>query len=319
MEQQIHKLYLLLFLILFGCKNEEKQVLQKEDQISSIAVTKKQDSLLIEGDNIWVRDNPTKGKVVMKLNEGDRCVIIDTGKTDSIKGHIDYWYQIKYRDTTGWVFGSQTNIKSARSEETKLFLEQIQLLITALGKQNFTTLNSFIDPEKPLFCVLESYRANMKHKIATDFEELLAYDKSTSSHSNMEGLFKCLSAYDTVNISYKTMANPDEYPLLQENWSTSQEEEAVGSNRVQLFYSDIRDENRYVLSSFLQDYFSQNGINNEQQKEIEHLREIEKQNVFELVIMTSNMGTYTDVPVFYFYMKDKKWYLSELYFVDAGA
>ncbi|KAA1245567.1 hypothetical protein [Aquimarina sp. RZ0] len=60
----------------------------------------------------------------MKLNEGDQCVIIDTSKVDTIRGYIDYWYQIKYKDTIGWVFGSQTNIKSESSKAIQLFLKQ---------------------------------------------------------------------------------------------------------------------------------------------------------------------------------------------------
>ena len=111
MTKQIYKVFPVVFIILFGCKNEEKQITQKEDSIPLITVKKKQDSLRIEGDNIWVRDIAKKGKIVMKLNEGDRCVILDTSKVDTIRGCIDYWYQIKCRDTIGWVFGSQTNIK----------------------------------------------------------------------------------------------------------------------------------------------------------------------------------------------------------------
>ena len=124
MQKHIHILISIVFLIFIGCNNEEKIILRKTDQISIISVLEKQDSLLIEGYNIWVRNNPRKGKVVMKLNEGSACAIIDTSKVDTIKGCIDHWYKIKNKDTIGWVFGSQTNIKSESSKETLLFLKQ---------------------------------------------------------------------------------------------------------------------------------------------------------------------------------------------------
>ena len=116
--------FLIAIIILFGCKNKENQIQKNEDSFSVTISKKKQDSLHIEGHNIWIRDTPKKGKVVMKLNEGNRCVILDTSKLDTIKGYIDYWYQIKHNDTSGWVFGSQTDIKSERSKETLLFLKQ---------------------------------------------------------------------------------------------------------------------------------------------------------------------------------------------------
>jgi hypothetical protein len=68
------------------------------------------DELLIRGKDIWVRDIPSTGKVVMKLNEGDKCKILDKGKVAVIKGLPDYWYEVEFNKKTGWVFGSQTNL-----------------------------------------------------------------------------------------------------------------------------------------------------------------------------------------------------------------
>ncbi len=122
MIKQIYKIFLVVFVIFFGCKNEKKQIIQKEIDISIDTI--EQELLYIEGKNIWVRDAPKKGKVVAKLNEDDRCVILDTSKIDTIKGQVDYWYKVKCNDTIGWVFGSQTNIKSESSKATQLFLKQ---------------------------------------------------------------------------------------------------------------------------------------------------------------------------------------------------
>jgi hypothetical protein len=69
-------------------------------------------SLLIHGKDIWVRDYPNTGKVVMTLSEGDVCKIITQGRYDVIRGKGNHWYQIESNGKTGWVFGSQTSKES---------------------------------------------------------------------------------------------------------------------------------------------------------------------------------------------------------------
>lgn len=117
--------YILLLITFFGCKNKEEKITQEKlVSTESLMPEKRFDSLLIEGNNIWIRDTPKKGKVIMKLNQGDRGVILDTSEVDTIRGYVDYWYQIKHKDAVGWVFGSQTNIKSDESKQVDLFLKQ---------------------------------------------------------------------------------------------------------------------------------------------------------------------------------------------------
>jgi len=69
------------------------------------------ESLLIIGNDIWVREIPSTGKVVMKLNDGDLCEVLEKGKYEEIRGMKDYWYKIRFNEKEGWVFGSQTSIK----------------------------------------------------------------------------------------------------------------------------------------------------------------------------------------------------------------
>ncbi|ADR22750.1 hypothetical protein MATR_34040 [Marivirga tractuosa] len=83
-----------------------------------------QKSLLIEGNNIWVRDRPGTGEVVMKLNDGDSCGFDFPRQFEIIRGTPHYWYPIQYKGQYGYVFGSQTNqeftdlpLKSANPEE----------------------------------------------------------------------------------------------------------------------------------------------------------------------------------------------------------
>jgi len=67
--------------------------------------------LIIEGTNIWIRNKPITGDVVMKLNSGDKCKIIEKGEMATIKEKTDYWYKIEFEGKIGWVFGSQSDIK----------------------------------------------------------------------------------------------------------------------------------------------------------------------------------------------------------------
>ena len=65
--------------------------------------------ITIIGNNIWVRDAPSDGEVIMKLNDGDRCELLEKGKYEEIRGMKDYWYKIKFDGKEGWVYGSQTD------------------------------------------------------------------------------------------------------------------------------------------------------------------------------------------------------------------
>jgi len=67
--------------------------------------------LEIIGKDIWIRNAPKTGDVVMKLNSGDVCKIVEIGIEETIKVKTDFWYKIEFNGKTGWVFGSQTSIK----------------------------------------------------------------------------------------------------------------------------------------------------------------------------------------------------------------
>ncbi|MFC2080447.1 hypothetical protein ACFLRQ_03125 [Bacteroidota bacterium] len=70
------------------------------------------DTLTIEGKDIWIRDYPATGEVIMKLNTGDACVILEKGELAVIRDNVDYWYKIEFDGKEGWVYGSQTSKKS---------------------------------------------------------------------------------------------------------------------------------------------------------------------------------------------------------------
>ncbi|MBW1295549.1 hypothetical protein [Aquimarina litoralis] len=74
-----------------------------------------QDVLVIEGKDIWVRETPKTGRVVMKLNTGDTCSVLKKSDMQIIRGQEDFWYYIDFKGEKGWVFGSQTSIKQKAS------------------------------------------------------------------------------------------------------------------------------------------------------------------------------------------------------------
>ncbi len=65
--------------------------------------------ITIIGNDIWVRDAPSDGEVIMKLNDGVRCELLEKGKYEEIRGMKDYWYRIKFDGKEGWVYGAQTD------------------------------------------------------------------------------------------------------------------------------------------------------------------------------------------------------------------
>ena len=69
-------------------------------------------NLTIHGKDIWIRDSPRTGKVIMKLNEGDVCKEMGNEEfrfPDIIRGKADIWMEIEFNGKPGWVFGSQTS------------------------------------------------------------------------------------------------------------------------------------------------------------------------------------------------------------------
>ena len=94
-------------------------------------VSQEVDYLTIEGSNIWIREYPTTGDVIMKLNSGEICKVLKKDKKEVINGISDFWYKIDYKGQIGWVFGSQTSIKqgsielSVKVDNAREFIEKV--------------------------------------------------------------------------------------------------------------------------------------------------------------------------------------------------
>lgn len=109
----------------------------------------KKETLLIEGTDIWIRETPSTGEVVMKLNTGDECEILHKGKSETIRGNFDYWYKIRFNRNVGWVFGSQTSIKQNvnRSKKNKNDFQTFFSDFIQKYSDNKADLSSFVHSE----------------------------------------------------------------------------------------------------------------------------------------------------------------------------
>lgn len=115
-------LIFLIVLVLVSCKNTTEK--QDDNHISNVQNTEnpvenEKDYLTIVGNQIWVRSEPSTGDVVMKLDDGTKCIVVEKGKQETIKGTTDYWYKIEYEGQVGWVFGSQTSVSQNDDENVE--------------------------------------------------------------------------------------------------------------------------------------------------------------------------------------------------------
>lgn len=107
-----HALLILLFIIILNsCFSQENNEIENKNKVQDCQ------NLIIEGNRIWVREQPKTGKVVCVLNNGETCSILEKGEEQIIRGNKDFWYKIKHENKIGWVFGSQTSIKQHASFE----------------------------------------------------------------------------------------------------------------------------------------------------------------------------------------------------------
>lgn len=113
------KRIIVIFLIgmsLLACKKDKNKDDLNKINVSNenILDNKSDEYLTIKGNQIWIRQKPSVGKVVMKLDEGTKCKILEKGKKETINDETDFWYFIEYKGKQGWVFGSQTDIKEPK-------------------------------------------------------------------------------------------------------------------------------------------------------------------------------------------------------------
>ncbi|NJN41434.1 MAG: SH3 domain-containing protein [Flammeovirgaceae bacterium] len=140
---------IVILLLIFSCSAKEQNSesgVSESAPLESVPTTEgstpsKEESdfaiLTIQGNNIWVRDYPNTGKVVMTLNEGDRCKVLQTGRYDVIRGKGNSWFEIEYEGKRGWVFGSQSNVAGL---DISIEVQPIEKNLKEIFGENFEDL-----------------------------------------------------------------------------------------------------------------------------------------------------------------------------------
>ena len=85
----------------------------KKSQASNSTIAK------IIGDNIWVRNSPTNGDVIMYLESNTQVNLLGYCCNETIRGKNNYWYKIDLEGKTGWVFGSQLRFLDDQFNKSK--------------------------------------------------------------------------------------------------------------------------------------------------------------------------------------------------------
>jgi hypothetical protein len=143
--------------------------------------------LTIHGKDIWVRDSSSTGPVIMKLNEGDRCRVLQKGHWELIRGVADYWYQVEFEGKQGWVFGAQTDRMGKGTFEHQALSEGLVPIkdeskgrpkgLTLRGaweafrnyKQDLCEISAAISEENSPEHWLDGHGCELKHVSGTDF------------------------------------------------------------------------------------------------------------------------------------------------------
>ena len=170
---KLNQIYILFIIFIFSCQTQEDKATGKETKNTETFETQDVNSedeieqikqLTIEGKNIWVRETPTTGDVIMKLNTGDVCKILEKGEEVQVKNMLDKWYKIEFNDTIGWVFGSQTNLKTGKTIKIDDIKTTLKEFAKSLKNQNFSKfihkdLGIKILHNPGVFCILDTVEA----------------------------------------------------------------------------------------------------------------------------------------------------------------
>lgn len=78
----------------------------------SMNKTNSDNMLTIKGAHVNMRMQPnTDSEVIMILESGTECEILEKGKKEKIDGKTSNWYKVHYKDKDGWIFGSLATVK----------------------------------------------------------------------------------------------------------------------------------------------------------------------------------------------------------------
>lgn len=101
--------------------------------------------LIINVERVWMLNTPFSDDLSYQLSAGDTCEILSRGKKMILNGMEDYWYKVKFNEKTGWIFGSETNLKTGVIHEVENFKAFFQRFIEDSYKGR--DLNIYLHPE----------------------------------------------------------------------------------------------------------------------------------------------------------------------------
>lgn len=285
-----------LILLTFSCKTDKNN--NKDEQNDSTIVVEGS-TLKIVGEEIWIREYPTEGEVVMKLNDGEICEVLKRGKKETVNGVTDYWYKIKHDSKEGWVFGSQTSLKDPNLTEN-----------TNKTENNNTNTNNNTEPnadlEKTLNEICSAINNQELDKLKKYFyltdKIFIIYNPGAFTEITLTDDFEVLTDYaQHINIrnNYKiTYEKWPEYSWDEEDWTKQGcfAEEIVGTKYFTESYQAILD---YELHEV-------------EDEEMTKAQELGKISQVKVIITELYMR-------FYFTKKDNKWLLISIDFHDFSA
>jgi len=237
---QVSYILLLIFISIWqlSCNNsnEENKEYSEEKAGEHVMLP----TLTIEGKDIWVRSEPTKGEVVMKLNSGDVCEVLEKGKFEKIREMQDYWYKIQFNGKKGWVYGAQTSVKKEVLSENQVkatgttaitgssiqellnkITESIKSVDTKYAEENQCMVESKLKlvNEKNNYAFINVERQECGAVCTTTNYSFLIFkqDDVWKIKSKFEGVFKSIHQSDSKNLQLIVLENMDQAHFWQKN------------------------------------------------------------------------------------------------------
>jgi hypothetical protein len=254
--------------------------------------------LFIEGQNIWVRETPARGKVIMKLNTDDKCTILQIGQSETIRGNYDYWYKISYDDKIGWVFGSQTSIKTEESKYNLIFSKQIKEFVELL-RTDSKKIQKYFHPKYSLYYIQSGSGAYQIYHYSSSIDTIL--NKGYYLNEYLESL----SELQKIPLQYYD----------EQIDKCAFDKKACYINNKDCTFSRISSIDKTILVSFENiDIDSKEFQKTNRYKELERKIKFEKQITREVTI-----GTGYHAMTFYFLREGDRWYLVVIDSNSCGA
>ena len=254
--------------------------------------------LIIEGENIWVRETPVDGKILMKLNTEDKCIILQKGQADTIRGNYDYWYKISFDNKIGWVFGSQTSIKTEESKYNLLFTKQLKEFVELL-RTDREKIQKYLHPKYSLYYIQSGQGVYPIYHHSSSIDTIL--EKGNYLNEYLDSL----SELKKIPLKY--------YDGLIDKCAFNKK--ACYINNSNCTFSGISSIDLTFLIDFENiDVNSKEFQNTNRYKELEEKIKFEKQITREVTI-----GNGIHAMTFYFLREGDKWYLIIINSNDCGA